>query len=116
MKRQEKIKLLKNIAAGDSSALYQINKGISVIFIDMIDNEGYWIEYFSFDPNKKDIDIDNLTTEQILNDNSIRKYTTTELKRILKRRFVFAIPMELLYGTQPEIMEFYNKYSAFNNQ
>jgi len=109
MNRKEKIKLLQNIAKGDTSELYKINKALSVLFIEMVNDEGYWIDYFSFDPNKKDIDIDNLTTDEILNDPSIRKYTTTELKQIQKRRFVFAMPPELLNRSQPEIMKIYNK-------
>lgn len=112
MNRKEKIKLLKQVATGDSTGLYQVNKSLSVLFIEMVNDEGYWIDYFSFDPNKKDIDIDNLTTDEILNDPSIRKYTTTELKQIQKRRFVFALPPELLNRSQPEIMEFYNKHFA----
>lgn len=112
MNRKEKIKLLKQVATGDSTGLYQVNKSLSVLFIEMVNDEGYWIDYFSFDPDKKDVDIDNLTTDEILNDHSIRKYTTTKLKQIQKKRFIFAIPPELLNRSQPDIMEFYNKYFA----
>jgi hypothetical protein len=109
MNRKEKIKLLKQVATGNNEALYQINKGLMVIFLTMIDDEGYWVSYFNLDDRSKDVDIDNLTTDQILNDPSIHKYTTTELKKIQKKRFVFAMPPELLNRSQPEIMEIYKK-------
>jgi len=116
MLRKDKIKLLQQMAKGDSSGLYQINKSLSVVFITMVNNEGYWIEYFSFDPNKKDVDIDNLTTDEILNDPSIRKYTSTELRMMQKRRFIFAMPPELLNYSDEKIMEFYNKHFAKDNE
>ena len=112
MNRKEKIMLLKQVATGDNEALKQINKGLTVVFLTMIDDEGYWVSYFNLDDPSKDVDIKNLTVDQILNDPSIHKYTSTELRKIQKRRFVFAMPPELLNRSQPEIMKLYNKLFA----
>ena len=78
MNRQDKIKLLKKVAKGDNSSLISLNKGLAVLFLDMVENKPIWIDH--------DYLTDNRTTTEILTDNTIRKYTSIELKQIQKRR------------------------------
>ena len=114
MNRDEKIKLLKDISKGDTSALISLNKSIGVVFIDMIENIPYWIDldvYFSRCYISGESGFSNIKIQEIINDDSVKKYTTNELKQIHKKRFVFAMPPEMFYNnSESEKMDFYNRY------
>ena len=104
MNREDKIKLLQQVAKGNTSALRSLNKGIAVIFLDIIKNIPYWIDLDIYLNSNKGI-------QEIIKDNSIRKFTTNELKEIHKRRFVFATPPEMFYNnSESEKINFYNRY------
>ena len=120
MLRKDKIKLLKDIAKGDSSGLIKLNKCLSVIFVDFVNDEPVWIDHDVFfnlsldgSLNEEEYNKDGIkrkTDEELLNDDSIRKYTSTELRQIQKRRYIFAMPMEMFNCTNQEARDFYNKY------
>jgi hypothetical protein len=112
MNRKDKIKLLQDVAKGDSSGLLKINKCLSVVFIDFINDEPKWIEQDVFinlsingSLNEEEYNkygVKRKTDEEILNDHSIRKYNSTELRQLRKRRFVFEMPWGMLGDTDQD--------------
>lgn len=112
MLRKEKIKMLKQIATGDTSELHLISKRYVVVFLEMYNDVLYYIDHRIYFKNTGERDLTNEQRQQIFDDPGIRKYTYNELKALSKRHFIFCMPLQMFAGTEAEIKEFYNKYFA----
>lgn len=112
MLRKEKIKLLKQIAKGDSSGLYIFNKRYSVIFLGIYNDVLYYINDTEYFNNLENLELTDIRQQQIFDDPSIKKYSYNELKKLSERHYIFCMPMECFHRPEDEVREFYNTYLA----